>query len=276
MGNYLIQSAKYFYHRRIRRQHYLTARDTVYDLQFRFLIEDALGRGIYKRGSLSPEHADFILGLPFQDGDVLLDIGANIGWFSFVLEKHIPKDIRVFAFEPEPLNYSLLEENREKNNSTRVTTVPYAVSDRVGTATMFLYDPKNTGRHSLLDINKEFGQQVEVKTVVLDDFLQEKGIPFSAVKFVKIDIEGYEYIALRGARKLLEQLPYMFMEYSPDRIAKGGDDPAAFIRWLAETGFRFYSIDSGIARELSVDNLVAGSAIENIFLAKEGYAPVSS
>ena len=266
---YFIQSFKFFFYKRILGRKFLTATDTIFHLDFHVEIHDAMGRRIFKRGSLHPDHTSFFLKLPFADGDVILDIGANIGWYSIVLKNNIKPNVTVYAFEPEPLNFELLKKNIAHNQITNIEAVNKAVAEKSGESTLFLYHPKNSGRHSLLDINPQTNKSIQVETVNIEDFLNGQRINFNKVKFIKIDIEGYEVFALKNASALLQQLPYMFIEYSPVLIRQGGQDPANFIRWLADFGFNFYNIDGGKHTTRSVEFLSALDYTENLFLVKK-------
>lgn len=266
---YFIQSFKFFIYKRILGRKFLTATDNVFNLDFHVEIHDAMGRKIFKRGSLHPDHTSFLLTLPFADGDVILDIGANIGWYSIVLKNNIRPNVTFYAFEPEPLNFELLTKNIAHNNIANIEAVNKAVAEKSGQSTLFLYHPKNSGRHSLLDINPQTNMSIQVETVNIEDFLKGRGVDFKKIKLIKIDIEGYEVFALKNARTLLEQLPYMFIEYSPGLIRQGGQDPGDFIRWLSDFGFNFYNIDGGNASTRSVDLLTTLGHTENLFLVKK-------
>jgi FkbM family methyltransferase len=266
---YFIQSFKFFFYRRILGRKFLTATDTIFNLDFHVEIHDAMGRKIFKRGSLHPDHTSFLLTLPFVDGDVILDIGANIGWYSIVLKNNIQRNVTFFAFEPEPLNFELLKKNIAHNHIANIEAVNKAVAEKSGQSTLFLYHPKNSGRHSLLDINPQTNKSIQVETVNIEDFLKGRGVDFKKIKLIKIDIEGYEVFALKNASTLLGQLPYMFIEYSPVLIRQGGQDPAHFIRWLSDFGFNFYNIDGGKPSTRSVDFLTTLGYTENLFLVKK-------
>jgi len=266
---YAIQSLKFFYYRRILHKEFLTAHDNVFDIDVRFVIQDGMGRRIFKQGSFQPDYANFILNLPLQKNDVILDIGANVGWYSMVLGKGKNKDIRVFSFEPEPLNFSLLEENLKINNLKNVVAVNKAVSDRKGEATLHLYERKNTGRHSLLDINSHMNKTVLVETIVLDEFLAENNVDFKSVRFIKIDIEGFEFFALRGGQQMLKHLPFMLLEFSLSLIRKGGDSPADFIFWLQALGYNFYNIDDAQPKVLSSKALLDMTGVVDLFLVNK-------
>ena len=92
---------------------------------------------------------------------------------------------------------------------------------------------------------------------------------FKKIKLVKIDIEGYEVFALKGASELLRQLPYMLIEYSPVLIRKAGQDPALFIRWLANFGFSFFTLDDGKPSARAVNYLTNLDHTKDIFLTKK-------
>ncbi|HZB12209.1 MAG TPA: FkbM family methyltransferase, partial [Chryseolinea sp.] len=252
---YFIQSLKFFFFKRILGRKFLTATDTIFNLNFHVEIHDAMGRKIFKRGSLHPDHTSFLLTLPFDDSDVILDIGANIGWYSIVLKNNIRRNVTFYAFEPEPLNFELLKKNIAHNHIANIEAVNKAVAEKSGQSTLFLYHPKNSGRHSLLDINPQTNKSIQVETINLEDFLKGKNIDFKKVKLIKIDIEGYEVFALKNAATLLQQLPYMFIEYSPVLIRQGGQDPAHFIKWLSDFGFNFYNIEGGKPSTRSVEFL---------------------
>lgn len=266
---YFIQSLKFFLYKRILRKKFLNATDTFYNLNFDIEINDAIGRKIFKRGSLHPEHAQVLLSLPYTDGDIILDIGANIGWYSIVLRNNIKQKVKIFAFEPEPQNFQLLEKNISNNDVNNIVPVNKAVAEKTGHSLLFLYYPKNSGRHSLLDINPQTKKSIRVETTKLDDFLKNQGIDFQKIKMVKIDIEGYEPFALKGATELLQYLPYLFIEFSPGLMRNANYDPAKFVKELADFGFKFYSINGSTLQPRAIDYFITLDHIEDIFLSKE-------
>ena len=234
---YFIQSFKFFLYKRILGRKFLTATDTIFNLDFHIEIHDAMGRKIFKRGSLHPDHTSFLLTLPFVDGDVILDIGANIGWYSLVLRNNIQRNVTFFAFEPEPLNFELLKKNIAHNHITNIEAVNKAVAEKSGQSTLFLYHPKNSGRHSLLDINPQTNKSIQVETVNIEDFLNGRGIDFKRIKLIKIDIEGYEVFALKNASTLLQSIALhvhrILACFNPSRRARSSTFyPLAFRFWI--------------------------------------------
>ena len=268
---YIIQSLKYLLYRYVLQKKFITATDTAFNLNFLVQTPDCMGRKIFKQGSLNADYARFLLSLPFKEDDVILDVGANMGWYAIVLQKNIRENVRVFAFEPEPTNFQLLKSNIITNAATGVKSFNMALAERAGHLTLYLYASKNSGRHSLLNINATHGKTVQVETIRMDDLLNKEHIDLSRVKLLKIDIEGYEPFALKGASGLLQHLPYMFLEFSPASIRKGGEDPAGFVRWLAQFDFNFYNINFGQATSRTLEYLTSLEQTENLFLVKKQF-----
>ena len=266
---YFINSIKFFILKRILRRKYIDVTDRRYNLRFRADINDVMGRTIYKRGSLHPEHTTFLASLPFENDDVILDVGGNIGWYSVVLHSSIKQKIVIYSFEPEPKNFELLSKNIAYNNARAVNPVNVAVAEQGGFSTLFLYFSKNSGRHSLLDVNPQTKRSVQVKTVNLEEFLNERNVDFARVKLIKIDIEGYELFALKGAPRLLSKIPYMFLEFSPGLITKAGRKPSELIDLLDGFGFNFYTLSNGQPIRKMTSELMHLEHTQDLFLVKK-------
>lgn len=253
----LINSASYLANRFLFARDYLVGRSTKYNLKLRFKAKDAIGRTIFKSGLYEEEISSFLIQkLPWQDNDIVLDVGANIGWYSLLLASQLPQQIQIFAFEPEPDNFRCLQYNLEKNKISTVAAYQQGISDKTETKTLHLYKNSNTGRHSMLDIND--ANTIEVQTTSLDSFLAENQLEAKRVKLMKIDIEGFEYFAFKGARQLLDHLPYIMAEFSPGYMRKGGLEPAELLELL----YRFDYVPYQIQHEEL--NKVASEALLNI------------
>lgn len=237
----VVRSLSYFISRWILRRPFLLARSPDFDLKLRVKTEDVVGRHLYKYQVTEPESSAFLAGeLTFEPGDVIVDIGANIGWYSLIFERMAPEGVNIFSFEPDPLNFKLLDHNLRLNNATKVTAIQKALSDKDGEQTLYQHNNKNLGRHSLLPLQE--GKSVKVETVSLDHFWSAHGLGSRVPRFIKIDIEGYELLALRGAKSILERCPAILCEYSPAYMLQGGIDPGDLIDFLTGFGYRPHEI----------------------------------
>lgn len=138
---------------------------------------------------------------------IVIDVGANIGLVSSKLLKLFPL-AHVHAFEPTEETGGVLQERLSRER--RLTFNAVAVSDQVGT-TSFNVDNRTHGggSNSLLDHSENFATRartdrfasVEVSTTTLDSYARDHGIDH--IDLLKLDIEGAELLALRGAHDLL-------------------------------------------------------------------------
>jgi len=143
-----------------------------------------------------------------RKGSNVVDVGANVGWYTMLSAR---KAAHVWAFEPEPLNFHLLEKSKSKNGFTNVTLYPYCVSDKNGDAELSISDSKNRTTHSIVrDVGHE---KVRVKSVTLDSMFPE-----SVLDILKIDAEGAEPLIIQGAQKMIEEgrIANILMEWNPD------------------------------------------------------------
>jgi FkbM family methyltransferase len=214
-----------------------------YGLKFKFQLMDGIGRDIYyKYGVYGEDHITqwLLNNLDINDRDLIIDIGANIGWYSLTLSSR--NKPRIVAFEPDTINYNSLVENLRINQKDNVKAYNKAISDREGVLTLFLYKSHNPGHHSFIKQSKSVGT-AEVPIVPLDDFLQKEGFGEGTVKLIKIDIEGYEYTALRTATRTLSRAQYILTEFSPGMMQEIDQDPMDYIRLLQEAGFELKQFD---------------------------------
>ena len=142
-----------------------------------------------------------------RPGDVFVDIGANVGFFSLVAAKRLGTRGRVIAFEPHPGARARMQAVLERNHVTTVEIVPAAVADADG-ATLRLY---LTGQSELSTLNPvdspmanvRFDAHIDVPSVTLDRWLETRGIDPETISLIKIDVEGAEGRVIAGMRDTL-------------------------------------------------------------------------
>lgn len=141
-------------------------------------------------------------------GDVVMDIGANIGYYVLAEAKIVGKTGKVYAVEPVASNFKLLQKNVSLNNLTNVSAFQYAVGDKNLITEIFVSNLSN-----LCAVNKDAagGNIVGVQPVrmmTIDEFVKDKKMP----KLIRMDVEGYEYEILKGMSSTLKSDIKILME----------------------------------------------------------------
>lgn len=169
-----------------------------------------------------------------RPGMVAVDIGANIGFHTLQLSRWAQASGKVYAFEPDPDNFELLKRNVAANSCGNVICLRKAVADQTGAASLFL-NPYNRGDHRLYGSHQD-QPALAVEAVALDDFLRQE----ARVDVVKMDIQGAEYRALLGMRKLLLRSPgaVVVSELSPRLMAGAGNRVDDFLREAENLGLQ--------------------------------------
>jgi FkbM family methyltransferase len=262
-----LRSLSYLVNRWILRRPFVTAHLPETDLRFKVKTEDVLGRHIYKYHVHEPSISRFLAEhLRLETGDVVFDIGANVGWYSMLLGRMAPAGVNIYSFEPDPLNFELFDHNIRLNQMHQVTAVQKALSTEDGVQQLNRFDSNNLGRHSLL--NLQDGDSVEVQTTTLDNFWESMQLGSRTPRFIKIDIEGYELMALRGAEKILQRCPEILSEYSPNYMRQGGLEPAEFIDLLTGFGFTPHFINDGKLQVADREMLIGLDEVTDLFWRK--------
>lgn len=172
----------------------------------------------------------------------VLDIGAQSGFYSLLLSRLVGPNGMVFALEPLPANFRILEENVRMNKIQNVTIIREAVSDRSGEIDFeFPHDEPSLLAGPTVE-GDNLGSFL-VPSVSLDDFVRQTGL---SIQFIKMDVEGAETAVLRGAVQTLRAShPSMIVELHNDPSQKGPhpaipllEELGYEIEWLNEVDYR--------------------------------------
>lgn len=187
-----------------------------------------------------------------RPGMTAVDVGANIGVYTLFLARLTGPSGRVHAFEPAPANLRHLESNA--GDLDNVMIHPAAVGEHCGTVSLFISEELNVD-HRTFD-SGDGRQSVPVRLVSLDDQFPRG----QTVDVIKIDVQGYELSVLKGARRLLEDNPSIFilMEFWPHGMAKAAVAPSEVIDWIRSQGFGVWRAEDPTGPEFNPDGLDPG------------------
>jgi FkbM family methyltransferase len=144
-----------------------------------------------------------------QPGMTVIDIGAHIGYYTLLFAKCVGSAGQVFAFEPLPGNYALLQKNIGLNNLRHVHTLNEAVFSRAGEITIAVPDEQPNPGSGSVYLNGG-AQNFRVHATSVDAFCEQSGI---RPDILKMDVEGAEYEVLMGAKETIARFrPKMMIE----------------------------------------------------------------
>ena len=231
------------------------------------LADHVIGWGVirdeYERQELS------FMKRTVRPGQSVLDIGAHIGLFTVVAADLVGSAGKVYSFEPLQRQKSLLQRSVGENGfADRVVVEQVAVSDQTGVGRISVPDyTVNSGGAHLLELESQVQHAHVAQDVPL---IQLDSYPLRRpVSFIKIDIEGAEPLALRGAAEILHaDRPVVLSEVHPAQLARVcGYTPERFISEMQGYGYDSYSLGEDCLEPLS--ELQSGEVRSIVFLPKK-------
>ena len=197
-----------------------------------------------------------------QESETLIDIGANVGFYS-CLAAAVNPSISIYAFEPNPNVRIRLATNLSKNNfSERVSVLPFGLGNASKDSEFYVPPMSGTGAGSLKELHPEEGESEKfiVSIKPLDQILNE----IENIDLIKMDIEGAEFDAIQGARELIEKhKPVIIVELLRKWMLPFGTQPQNVVDFLSDRDYTCFAIEDLGLRKIS---LIDEDTIETNFL----------
>ena len=205
--------------------------------------------GIMKNGCFERFETQIIKQL-VKEGDVVVDVGANIGYYTIILSKIVGKSGKVYAFEPDVSNFQILTKNVMINDCTNVELVQKAVTESTGMVDLYLNDI-NLGGHRIHP-TLSGTRNVEVSAISLESYFPDN----QTIDFLKMDIEGAEFQAMKGFGTIRPGT--MVMEFSPFNNEACGVDSEKMVGLIQDRGYRIFHIDEerNSIRQFKLDEML--------------------
>jgi FkbM family methyltransferase len=171
-----------------------------------------------------------------KPGQVVLDIGTNVGEVLMNFAKRVGPEGRVIGFEPNPATLAKCRHNLLLNAFENVELHGVALGDKSGEA--FLGHPQagNAGADRIGSAG------IPIKLTTLDEF----AAGLDRIDLIKIDVEGFDLKVLRGGKQTLKRLrPKLFVELCDANLREQGDSAAGLVAWLERHGYRIRHVGGG-------------------------------
>lgn len=204
-----------------------------YELDLNQLIDSS----IYFLGAFESETVDLINKL-VNLGDIVLDVGANVGCHSLLFSKLVGPMGRVIAFEPTGWAFRKIKRNKDLNSlflSDNLTLEKLAIADRT------IEGQRVKFKSSWLIFGTSLPPEEEsVDFITIDDYVEKAGL--ARVDFIKIDVDGYEAKVIRGAMKTLRvHGPILLLELGSYTLASVGDKLEDLVNYIYDQSYKIFS-----------------------------------
>ncbi len=232
-----------------------------------------IARLVFRAGEIDPNEFSFLADV-LKPGMCVVDVGANEGLFTLFFRKRVGPGGRVIALEPSERELIHLKRNLRINRFLDVDVVPLAVGDHVGRARLSLAEAGHAGHNALGTPAAPWVSvvdQVEVEVSTLDTLSDARNWP--RIDLIKMDIEGSELRALRGADRLLARdRPMLLLEAEQESLSLRGASFSELLSWLAARKYRAMDFSKTDGRPTLLDT-TEPSSINLVFMPEEKRAP---
>lgn len=198
---------------------------------------------IYYGKGYEPE-ASYVVSKIIKTGDVVVDVGANFGWYTTLFAIIVGEEGAVYAFEPVPQTFERLLDNLALNGlEQRVVANRGAVGDVAGTVDLHVFNDLSFACASISTLDQTEYETFPASMITLEDYLSERNV--KRVDFIKCDVEGAELKVLKGCTELLssEEAPIILIELNDNTSAALGFSKEDLFHYLQEHGYdAFYEI----------------------------------
>jgi FkbM family methyltransferase len=171
-----------------------------------------------------------------KKNDIVIDIGANTGYYSLRLSSLVGKNGKIIAIEPDPQTFDTLTKNCKLNNISNVNTHNIAISDSKGEI-IFHQSIFHSGTSSMFanENDKSEMKELIIKTTTLDELVKEK---YKQIAWIKIDVEGAELEVLKGSSTILSKTKNIIIEVHEHILNQNNKNSKEILEILEENGFK--------------------------------------
>jgi FkbM family methyltransferase len=207
-----------------------------------------------------------------QPGMVVVDVGANIGYFTLIFAARVGSSGQVHAFEPTAKVAERLRYNVTLNGFKSVVVNELAVSDSIGTG--FLNSSADDFEANSLFDTQRTCERAPVSVTTLDAYVDSRKL--ENIAFVKIDCEGSELKVIDGASRLLSTGPTLLFECNPATLSSSGSSVSELCGRLKAASYNLYCVEElrpppenvwNLAA-VRADNAYASRVVETLSLAE--------
>lgn len=213
------------------------------DLKINLYKDSILSKIIYD--GFEQDELNYVKNI-LQEGDVFVDVGSNVGLFSLIAAKCVGNGGKVISFEPAPIIFDRLLENKKRNEIKNIDARNIGLSDEVGELTFYVSDTGYDAWNSFAPSRDyKLQKKIEVNVSTLDHELFS--VDKSKIKLVKIDVEGWEKFVLKGGENFFRHFsPIVMVEFTDENTFNAGYSVHEIYDIMVSYGYEWFTIQNDI------------------------------
>jgi len=173
--------------------------------------------------------------IKLNESDVIIDVGANVGYYTLQLSQYLGNTGKIISIEPDPETCDTLKKNCQLNNLKNIIIHNCAISSKTGVITLYKSET-HSGESSIYSTSIENKKSsISIPSYSLDDLLNTK---YSKIDFIKIDVEGAELDVLKGGTKTLKITKKILIELHEDLLKKNKQNSEMILNLLKNNDFK--------------------------------------
>jgi len=224
----------------------------------------SLSQTLYLNPRDRQDDEDFFISY-LREGDIVIDVGANIGTLTLLSASLTKEEGKVYSFEPNSRTYKYLLKNIKLNGFNNVETFCMALGDK--TAIAELADLRSDDMNHILSHKSENIRTIKIKLSKLDNLLTSS---IKRINLLKIDTEGYELFVLKGAENVLDKTDCIYYESWEKHYTKFNYKTQDVLAFLSGKGFKIFRIiENELIREIKDPSNYESSQLENLIAVKD-------
>jgi FkbM family methyltransferase len=192
-----------------------------------------------------------------REGDTVVDIGANIGFYAKILSEIVGSTGKVHCFEPDKINFQHLEKSCKALENVVLNNK--AVGPRSEKIKIYTSKKLNVDHRTYKP--EEYDQELEIEAMSLDEYFAALGQ--TKVDFIKMDIQGFEMQAVKGMEQTLARNSKVkiISEFWPYGLRKAGSSVVEYFEFLRERGFDCFLLEGNALRLLDSEKVKSISSL---------------
>ena len=171
-----------------------------------------------------------------KEGDVVIDVGANVGEISMRMANIVKnKNGQIYSFEPDTINHQRFLNNIKINNFDIIHLIKKGLGNKKGTYNFSVIDEHNRGMNRITK-SDENSNNTLIDVIKLDDYLNDNSI--LSVNAIKIDVEGFEMNVIKGATNIIQkEMPFLFIELDDNNLCDQNSSAKELVKTLSDVGY---------------------------------------